>query len=302
MKKPDVLKFAADSELNLLGLHENLASQKYRHGPYESFYVCDPKRRRIHKAKVIDRVLHHVTYRVLYPFFDRKFIFDSYSSRKGKGTHAAIARFEKFARALSKNNTKTVWILKCDIHKFFDSVNHEKLISFLKQKIYCEKTISLLENIIKSFQKEKGKGIPLGNLTSQLFSNAYMNPFDQFVKRELKYGCYVRYADDFIFLSDSRLDFERILPFVRNFLSEKLNLMLHDRKIEIRKWHQGVDFLGYISFPHHRILRIKTKRRLIRKINFKNAASYNGVLSHCRSFGIKKKLVPIIQQIENNIL
>lgn len=290
MKSRDVLEFAADLELNLLDLHENLASQKYRHGPYESFYVCDPKRRHIHKAQVIDRVLHHVICRVLYPFFDKKFIFDSYSSRKGKGTYAAIARFEKFAWGLSRNNTNTVWVLKCDIRKFFDSINHEKLILLLKQKIHCDKTLFLLEDVIKSFCKESGKGIPLGNLTSQLFSNVYMNSFDQFVKRELKCVYYVRYADDFIFLSRNFADFDRILVDIRNFLSRKLLLILHDGKTEIKKWHESVDLLGYVSFPYHRILRTKTKRRLIRKINSKNAASYFGILSHCRSFEIIKKL------------
>lgn len=296
MKSRDVLEFAADLETNLLNLHESLVSQKYRHGAYESFYVCDPKRRHIHKAQVIDRVLHHVIYRVLYPFFDKKFIFDSYSSREDKGTHAAIARFEKFAWNLSKNNTKTVWILKCDIRKFFENIDHQILLEILSSAVTRhsagEEIAWLFREIIGSFNSKKlGVGLPLGNLTSQLFVNIYMNKFDQFVKRTLKCRYYVRYADDFIFLSRNPADFNKILIDVRDFLLRELFLTLHDGKIEIKKWHEGVDFLGYVSFPYHRILRTKTKRRLIRKINSKNAASYLGILKHCNSFNLRSKIL-----------
>ena len=185
--------------------------------------------------------------------------------------------------------------MKCDIRKFFESIDHVKLLELLKNEVSCNKTLFLLENIVKSFRGEEGRGIPLGNLTSQLFSNIYMNLFDQFVKRELKCIHYIRYADDFLFLSCKPIDFEKILPYVRDFLSKELFLTLHGGKIGIKKWHQGIDFLGLISFPYHRILRPKTKKRLFRRINGKNLVSYLGVLSHCRSFEIRKKLVVLPQ-------
>jgi retron-type reverse transcriptase len=171
IKKNDVSSFAVSLEEELFNLHHLLKSDQYKHDKYTAFYVHDPKLRSIHKAKVIDRVFHHALVRIIEPIFDKGFIFDSYSSRKNKGTYEAGKRFRKFAWKLSNKNTKTVWILKCDIKKFFDSVDHDILISLLLQKIKDEKVTKLLIQIIKSFQSQPGKGIPLGNLTSQLFSN-----------------------------------------------------------------------------------------------------------------------------------
>lgn len=310
MKKSDVLNFAKNFEENLLNLRNDIISGRYRHGGYKSFFVCDPKRRHIHKASARDRVLHHAAHRVLYPIFNKSFIFDSYSSRKDKGTHKAIERFGNFARKLSQNNTKTVWVLKCDIRKFFDSVDHRILLSIIKNKINDFKTINIIEDIIFSFKKEIGKGIPLGNLTSQLFSNVYLNELDQFIKRKLRAKYYIRYADDFVVLDRDRAYLENLLSEIDKFLAEKLDLQLHPQKIIIEKHHQGVDFLGYVIFPHHNILRTKTKNRIINKMleksenfegglisetNFSQSLqSYFGILKHCRGRGIKKKIKEII--------
>ena len=312
MKKTDVLDFAKNFEENLFNLRNDILSGRYRHGKYKSFFVCDPKRRHIHKASARDRVLHHAAHRVLYPIFDKYFIFDSYSSRKDKGTHKAIERFGNFARKLSQNNTKTVWILKCDIRKFFDSVDHRILLSIIKNKINDFKTINIIENIIFSFKNERGKGIPLGNLTSQLFSNIYLNELDHFIKRKLRVKYYVRYADDFIILSGDRPYLDNLLGGINKFLNEKLDLQLHLQKIIIKKYHQGVDFLGYVIFPHHNILRTRTKNRMINNILKKldnlekrltsethfnqSAQSYLGILKNCRGYGIRKKIYEIIRK------
>lgn len=292
MRKDDVLAFAERAEYHLLKLHHDLANGAYRHGQYIRFFVHDPKRREISKASVRDRVLHHAICRVITPIFDARFIFDSYSSRKGKGTLAAINRFEKFAWKLSRNNTRTVWVLKCDVRKFFDSVDHDILTCLLGKYILCPQTLNLLRDVVQSFEIQKGKGIPLGNLTSQLFSNAYLDCLDQYVKRALQVKHYVRYADDMFALNVSREYLEEIFSRIKSFAREELELEFHKDKIIFQKWHQGVDALGYVSFPYHRILRTKTKQRMFRKISVSKQtlqeeelrqiiASYKGRLKHC---------------------
>lgn len=305
LKKQDVASFSIDVEEYVFGLHRDLIHSEYNHHPYSSFFVCDPKRRKIHKAKVRDRLFHHAIFRVLEHLFDRSFIFDSYSSRTGKGIHKAHERFKKFAWRLSRNNTKTVWVLKCDIRKFFDSVDQKILLTFLAKEIKG-RSLDLLRDIISSFETEPGKGIPIGNLTSQLFSNFYLNAFDQFVKRELGVKDYIRYADDFVILSRNKDYLDKILPVISKFLKEDLALELHPNKIIIRKWSQGIDFLGYVIFPYHQILRTKTKNRILRKLenrrqefdreliseySFRQSTnSYLGMLEHCRGRVIKNKI------------
>src|SRR3989344_4649393 len=258
-KKFDVRQFQLGLKNNLLDLNAELKEKTYRHSNYASFYIQDPKLRHIHKACVKDRVLHHAVFRILYSIFDPTFISDSYSCRIKKGTHKAINRLQKFARKVSKNNTKNYFILKCDIKKFFDSVDHNILVSLIEKKIKDRNVLWLIERIIKSFSVSINNGLPLGNITSQLFANIYLNELDQFVKHKLKIKYYIRYCDDFVILGDDKKYLEKLIPGINNFLKEKLKLFLHSDKISIRKYHQGIDFLGYITFPHYRILRTKTK-------------------------------------------
>ncbi|HEX8947226.1 MAG TPA: reverse transcriptase/maturase family protein [Candidatus Paceibacterota bacterium] len=235
---------------NILALHCDLANGTYHHGPYAHFRINDPKPRDIHKALVRDRLVHHALYRQLYPFFDRTFVADSYSCREGKGTHRAMDRFQSFARRVSKNDTRTCWVLKCDIRKFFASIDQQILLAMLKQRIADERTVTLLAEVIESFHSTApGKGLPLGNLTSQLLVNIYMNEFDQFATHQLKATHYIRYADDFVFLSEDRAWLEGLLPRIRTFLATKLKLELHPRKVSIETLASGVDFLGGCTFP-----------------------------------------------------
>jgi retron-type reverse transcriptase len=264
MMKEDVLHFAQSAEQNLLQIHNELYRRTYRHGRYQTFIVCDPKRRIINKASVRDRVVHQAVVRIIEPLFDTSFIYDSYASRKGKGAHEAGKRFRAFGWKLSQNNTKTVWVLQCDIKKFFDSVDHEVLLSFINKKIKDTDTLQLVRKILESFETKDGKGIPLGNLTSQLFANIYMNHFDYYVKRQLQVKQYIRYADDFVLLANDRAYLEAILEKITIFVSQELDVVLHPKKVTLRKWHDGVDFLGYIHFPYHAILRTKTKKRMLR--------------------------------------
>ena len=305
----DVQEFEFNLMDNILSLHRDLASGYYCHGNYEGFFVNDPKRRHIHKASVRDRLIHHAVYRLLYPFFDKIFIYSSYSCRKNKGTHKAVRQFRDYCFKVSKNNTRNCWILKCDIKKFFDSINHQVLINILKEYIPDKNIIELLENIINSFHSENSlvAGLPLGNLTSQLFSNVYMNVFDQFVKHKLKAKYYIRYADDFVIVHQNKEYLENILIKIAEFLRTELLLQLHPNKVEIRKFSQGIDFLGYVILPYHIVLRTKTKKRMFRKLkekqqlllkdkinkeNFNQVLqSYLGILKHCHGYNLEKELL-----------
>lgn len=248
-KKKDVQEFQYRLMDNVLALHRDLAEKTYVHGPYHAFNISDPKPRNIHKATVRDRLLHHALYRKLYPFFDRTFIADSYSCRKEKGTHAAMERFRSFAYKVSRNHMRTCWVLKCDIRKFFASIDHTVLRSILQPYIPDKEILWLVSRIIGSFHSTREhQGLPLGNLTSQLLVNIYMNEFDQFVKHKLKAKYYVRYADDFVILSHDRGWLAEILPRVAEFLRTRLYLELHPDKVSIHTLASGIDFLGWVHF------------------------------------------------------
>jgi RNA-directed DNA polymerase len=293
--KKDVQEFQYKLSDNIFSLHTDLKNRTYKHDGYYAFNISDPKPRNIHKATVRDRLLHHALYRKLYPLFDIHLIHDSYSCRKWRGTHRALKRFKQFTDIESKNNTRTIWILKCDVRKFFASIDHEILIDILKMYIQDSDLINLIEIVIHSFHStQKGKGLPLGNLTSQLLVNIYMNEFDQFVKHVLKQKYYIRYADDFVIMSRDRKDLEDLLPRVESFLSDRLKLSLHPDKVFIKTFASGVDFLGWVHFPHHRALRTATKKRMFRNINENSkeavVESYLGMLSHGNAWELRDRI------------
>src|SRR3989339_1052840 len=274
--KSDVLLFQNNLVDNILTLHQDLSHFNYQHGSYQSFNISDPKPRIIHKATVRDRLVHRAIYRQLYLFFDRTFIADSYSCRLNKGTHKALDQFRNFANKVSQNNTRTCWVLQCDIKKFFASIDHQILLDILARYIPDQNILKLLKEVITSFNTQPGIGLPLGNLTSQLFANVYLNEFDHFAKHKLKAQFYIRYADDFVILSNNKLWLNQIIPYIRRFLQSELKLTLHPNKVTIRTLASGIDFLGYATLPHYRILRTKTKKRMLRRVNQENIESYRG--------------------------
>ena len=295
--RKDIAHFQLQLMDHLFSLYRDLQNRTYRHGAYRVLKISDPKPRIIHIAPVRDRLLHHAMYRKLYPYFEKKFEYDSYSCRNNKGTHRALYRFEKFIRIVSKNNTKQCWVLKCDIRKFFANIDHNILISILQKHITDTDTLWLCERIIRSFNPIEGKGLPLGNLTSQLFANVYMNEFDQFVKHVLKEKYYIRYADDFVFLSRERGELENIIPIIQKFLSEKLKLSLHEDKLFIKTIGSGVDFLGWVHFPDHRVLRTATKKRMFKRIQAsptpETLNSYLGLLKHGNAHKLQLKILHV---------
>lgn len=295
--KADVQAFARNLMDNIVELHEALVNRTYRHGGYESFYIDDPKRRHIHKASVRDRLLHHAIYRILYPFFDRTFITNSFSCRDNKGVHKALNCFRTLARVVSKNYTRTCWVLKCDIQKFFASINQQTLNTILRDYIPDQDIVWLLQNVISSFEStpQSGVGLPLGNLTSQLFANVYLNVFDQWVKHKLKSHYYIRYADDFVFLSRDKFRLKTALPQIQTFLQTNLKLSLHPDKVFISTMASGVDFLGWVHFPDHRVLRTKTKQRMFRNIRQtakeEVVQSYLGLISHGNATHLRERVM-----------
>lgn len=295
--RKDVQEFQRYLMSNIIALHADLISKTYKHSLYEAFNISDPKPRNIHKASVRDRLLHHAIYRNMYPFFNRVFIADSYSCRFGKGTHKALNRFQDFARKASKNHSETIWVLKCDIKKFFASIDHNILIRILDKYIVDKNIVWLLKEIITSFYSTgQGKGLPLGNLTSQLLVNVYMNEFDQYVKHKLRQKYYIRYADDFVFIDVEKKNLVEILEKVNVFLCEKLALTIHPNKVSIETFASGVDFLGWVHFTDHRVLRTATKKRMFKKLqnpSDSRLGSYLGMLSHGNSLKIREQVLKV---------
>jgi retron-type reverse transcriptase len=266
-QKLDVLRFEKNLEQNIFQLQRDLRDKTYKHGGYTSFYIHDPKLRHIHKATVRDRVLHHAVFKILNPIFEPIYIHNSFSCRIGKGNHKGV----------------------------------KTLAHLLRQA----------EKIIASFSGGQsnlfqGKGVPIGNLNSQLFANIYMNEFDQFMRHDLKVKYYARYTDDFVIVSDYKNYLEKLLTPIQLFLREKLKLELHPSKVSIRKYRQGIDFLGYVALPHYISLRTKTKKRMMWKLRDKMAdyknekinkgsltasfQSYLGVLYHADAHELTEDL------------
>jgi len=290
--REDVQEFERNLIGSILSLHSDLKSKSYTHGSYHAFNISDPKPRNIHKASVRDRLLHHAIYRVLYPYFDKVFINDSYSCRVGKGTHKALERFKQFSCKVSKNNTKQVFVLKCDVRKFFASIDHPILLDTLKKYIQDTDILWLLNQVISSYNP----GLPLGNLTSQLLVNIYMNQFDQWMKHRMKVKYYIRYADDFVILHRDKDYLQELTYKIGQYLEEELKLRLHPNKVFIKTIYSGLDFLGWVHFPNHRVLRTATKKRMLKRVketryNEETVQSYLGLLDHGNAKYLKDILI-----------
>jgi len=301
-----VSEFELKLEENLFDLHERLENGSWKPDPYKVFFSYDPKLREIHEASVRDRVLYQAIYQTLYHIFDKSFIFHTYASRKEKGTHLGVRNFSKFMRKVSKNSRDVGYVLKCDIRKFFDSIDHKILLNLIREKISDSKLLKLLEKIIFSFEKTVGKGLPLGNVTSQILANVYLNELDLYIKKVLKAKHYLRYCDDFVILDFSKEQLDYYLEKIDCFCKERLLLDLHPKKVEIRKLHLGTDFLGYVTLPNHTVLRTKTKKRMLKrlaglKIEFEKGKiekdkveqvvnSYLGMLKHCSGYVLAEKI------------
>ena len=275
--KGAVVAFDLAYEDRLLELQRELDGGTYRPGGYHSFYIFEPKKRIISAAPFRDRVVHHAICNVIEPIFERGFIHDSYSCRVGKGTHAALDRFTRYAR-------RYPFVLKGDVVKYFPSIDHAIMLDRLRRRLADKRLMDLIGRIVASgsevFRDEytpvyfpgdglldalRPKGLPIGNLTSQFFANVYLDALDHFVKDDLGEKAYLRYCDDFVVFGRSR---ERLLE-LRERLRRHLQgvrLCLHERKSVVYRVKDGVPFLGFLVYPdHRRMLRksvVKARRRL----------------------------------------
>jgi RNA-directed DNA polymerase len=273
----------------LLQVQEELRSGTYRHGPYRSFFIHSPKLRKISASPFRDRVVHHALCNVLEPLFERRFIFDSYANRRGKGTHRAIDRLQSFARAHR-------YVLRLDVVKHFPSMDHAVLLRTLGGVIREDDVMTLVREVVASGEgvledqlesvslpgecsvEARVRGLPIGNLTSQFWSNCYLNPFDHFVKRELRCRSYVRYVDDFALFSDRR---QELWSWKRAIVERMamLRLRLHERSGQVTPVSVGIPWLGFIVFPTHRRVKARTVRNFTRRIRTRWEEYHRGEIS-----------------------
>ena len=286
----NAIAFEIDYESNLVALCEEINNGSYQPGRSITFIVERPVKREIFAADFRDRVVHHLIIGKLNPFFEKEFINDSYACRIGKGTHFGIQRINKFIRQCSQNYTKDCYVLKLDIKGFFMYIDKkilfEKLKVFINEKYkeqdkgliidLCRKVIfydPTKKCIIKGKQKNwqglpydkslfyspENCGLPIGNLTSQIFANFYMNSFDHFIKHDLGIRYYGRYVDDFILVHSDKEHLKSLIPKIKDFLRLKLRLILHPNKIYLQHYTKGVKYLGAVIKPHRTYIANRTK-------------------------------------------
>lgn len=291
--KKDVMEFELHLEDNLFCLFKDLRHHAYKHSAYKHFQIFDNKKRDIYKAEVRDRIVHQIIFDYLSLLFEPEFISDSYASRIGKGQYKAINSFCYFIK-LARNDRKPCFVLKCDVWKYFDSIDQNILLDMIKGKIVCEKVVAIIEEIISGYVfSGSGKGIPLGNITSQIFANIYLNILDEYVKKELKCRFYVRYNDDFVIVSESQERLKEIRSKICMFVKNRLFLDIPLEKTSIRKIAWGVDFLGFTILSKAVLLRNKTKNKIYANIGAKNIHSYFGILQHCNSYNLRRKIISL---------
>lgn len=317
--RKEVLAFSDNLEASLFDLQRDLLQGTYEVGGYREFYVYEPKKRLVMALPFRDRVAQWAVYQVVNPLFAKKYIEDSYACIDGRGIHAAAKRIRYFAQLVTHQNNGGGYALKLDISKYFYRINHDVLMTMLRRWFADRELLDLLERIIRSavpfglpagaspgeVERIYGVGMPIGNLTSQMFANLYLNDVDQYIKRELRAHCYVRYMDDMVILSGSKQQLHEYRHKIEAFLNESLKLDLNNKTV-IRPLTLGIDFCGYRIWDSHIILRKPTAlkmRRRLRKLQKDYAAgavewpevkmslaSYNGMLKHCDSYRLTFKI------------
>ncbi len=342
--KKDCLEYDLDYEIHLIKLWENIKKGDYKVSPFSVFIVDKPVKREIFASSFEDRIVHHLIVMKLESLLEKEFIYDSYSCRVGRGTHFGINRVSKFIRKCSNNYQEECYVLKLDIKGYFMSINRliliKKLESFLERKyFYPDKEVLttlfkkvILNEVIKGcvikspkdkwgnlpkskslFHSKENCGLPIGNYTSQVFANFYLNEFDHFIKSKLKIKYYGRYVDDFVLVSKDKVKLVNAIPLIKEYLKEKLDLELHPKKIYFQDSTHGVEFLGsYIKHWRSYITpRIKNsfylsvkeinndllKGKLTKGEKTKVQARLNshlGTLVHNNTYNLRKKVIKML--------
>ncbi len=269
--QPEVARFEFHLEQALLYLQEQLLSGQYRPGEYYIFEVRDPKPRRICAAPFRDRVAFHAICNVLEPVFERRFIFDSWACRKGKGSHAAIKRAQFFSRRYR-------YLIQGDVRKYFDSIDHMVLKGLLRRIIKDRPLLLLLDRIIGHSPPDlsQGKGVPIGNLTSQYFANLYLDQLDHYIKERLRIRGYVRYMDDMLLFANDKSTLHRGLAEMKCFLESRLCLYLKNENVQPTPVTEGITFLGFRIFPAMIRLDGRTLRRFRRSFRYREQQYQEG--------------------------
>lgn len=325
----EVMAFAARLEDNLIAIQQGIKDGTYILGPYRKLWVYVPKKRLVMALDYPDRIVQWSLYQYLMPVYDKLFIEDSYACRKNKGSHRAAARLQYWMRQVSRKPGPGWYYLKLDISKYFYRVHHEKLLTILAQRIKDPEMMAFVWGVVNSraepFGLPRGRtpqntppeewiydvGMPIGNLTSQLFANIYLNELDQYCKHGLKIHYYIRYMDDVIILGPDKETLHRWKADIEIFLRDELALDLND-KTSIRPVRQGVEFVGVRIWPTHMKLRKSTVGRMKREVRAisaryaagemsraefeRHAASIRGLLKHTESGSLRWRLNEIYRQ------
>lgn len=300
------LSFFNNLEENVIQIQNELIWNMYQMSPYHHFYIFEPKRRLISAPHFKDRVVHRAIYNIIEPLFDKQYIYDSYACRKGKGAHSGADRAQDFIKKVEREHGKA-FAFKADISRYFSSIDHHILKSIINAKIQCSRTKEILFYIIDNSPCDAmGVGIPLGNLTSQIFANIYLNELDRFAKHSLKAKLYIRYMDDFVIIHHDKEQLQEWRKEIELFLHQQLRLKTNSKTqvFPISKNNgRALDFLGYRIYSTHRLLRkctvkrIKTKLKKYRKqyadgdINLsdikQNIQSWIGHASHADAYNLR---------------
>jgi len=271
-----VMEFEKNWQPNLYALIKELKDKTYKPQPLRKFILREPKTRTICVSEFRDRIVHHALINILQPIFEPRFIHDSYASRKHKGTLPAIKRLDKFIKKVTKNG-KTIpnarnandvrgYALKADIKHYFDNVDHQTLLNIIARRIKDNNVLWLTKIILDNYNSGlPGKGMPLGNWTSQFLANIYLNELDQYIKHKLKAKQYIRYVDDFIIIHRSKEKLKTHEAQIKEFL-QKLKLQLHPDKCKIIPLKQGISFLGFRTFYHHKLILQRNLRKIINRL------------------------------------
>ncbi len=259
--RPRIAEFYFHLERELLQLRDDLIDGSYQPLPYRMFTIREPKERRIAAADFRDRVVHHAICRYLEPLFERSMIYDSYACRKGKGGHKAVLRAQLFTRRYN-------YFLKGDIRHFFACIDHTALKQLLWRRIKDVRLMALLETIIDHplEGQSAGKGLPIGNLTSQYFANLYLDGMDHYLKDVLRAPGYVRYMDDFLLFAREKPVLHRYLAEIERFLKENLRLRLKAKATRLAPVTEGVGFLGLRIYPGTLRIQGRGVRRVRRRL------------------------------------
>lgn len=286
--KKDVQVFRADLQNNLQMLQSDLQNGPSL-GNYHYFTIYDPKERVICAANFRERVLHHAIINVCEPYFEKFQIYDSYACRKGKGMDPCLTRAQQYCRKFN-------WYLKLDIHKFFDTIPHDRLLQLLERRFKDPHLLNLFSSLVESYEVQQNCGIPIGNLTSQFFANFYLAHLDHELKNVCRVPGYIRYMDDFLLFSDDKKELQNLQKYVESFLKHSLKLELNPAILN--RTCCGISFLSYRIYPHELRLSVKAKKRFVRKIAVANALESAdhalpllAFLNRANSYGFRKSIL-----------